>query len=82
MSDKQKKVASSVGMKRSVETSKLLHFRAKEVVPDRVRIMRQVSPRHTVWKFQYFSVSEFLREIKVRNLRGPKKLKGSYFLFL
>merc|ERR1712029_155342 len=41
VSDKQKKVASSVGMKRSVETSKLLHYRAKEVVPDRVRIMRQ-----------------------------------------
>ena len=50
MSDKQKKVASSVGMKRSVETSKLLHYRAKEVVPDRVRIMRQVS----LSQFVYF----------------------------
>ena len=30
-------------MKRSVETSKLLQHRAKEVVPDRIRQMRQVS---------------------------------------
>ena len=30
-------------MKRSVETSKLLQHRAKEVVPDRIRQMRQVN---------------------------------------
>jgi len=41
VSDERKKVPSSVGMKRSVETSKLLQHRAKEVVPDRIRQMRQ-----------------------------------------
>ena len=43
VSDERKKVPSSVGMKRSVETSKLLQHRAKEVVPDRIRQMRQVN---------------------------------------
>ena len=43
VSDERKKVPSSVGMKRSVDTSKLLQHRAKEVVPDRIRQMRQVN---------------------------------------
>ena len=40
-SDEQKKVASSTGMKRSVETSALIHYRAETIVPDRIRRMRK-----------------------------------------
>ena len=42
VSDEQKKVPSSVGMKRSVETSTLIHYRANHVVPERIRQMRKV----------------------------------------
>ena len=49
-------------MKRSVETSKLLQHRAKEVVPDRIRQMRQVSTLG----------------VKIRNLKVDFKTGGTW----
>lgn len=41
VSDERKKVPSSEGMKRSIETSPLIHQRAQVVVPQRIQLMRK-----------------------------------------
>ena len=53
VSDEQKKVPSSTGMKRSVETSTLIHYRANQVVPERIRQMRKV--RYVRYFFKYIA---------------------------
>lgn len=41
MKDSKKKVSSAIGMKRSMETSELLKYRAKNVVPERTNRIQQ-----------------------------------------
>jgi hypothetical protein len=42
--DARKKVGSTKGMQTSVETSKLLKFRAEQIVPNRIEEMIKVKP--------------------------------------
>nr|QFU80955.1 MevPPD [Eotetranychus kankitus] len=49
--DKEKDVASTSGMKRSVETSELIHHRAEKVVPERCIQMRKAIKEKNFTKF-------------------------------
>ena len=67
--DARKKVPSSVGMRRGVETSELLRFRAEEIVPKRADEMSAAIAERDFEKFAQITMKDS-NQVRLRHSEG------------
>ncbi|VDK54075.1 unnamed protein product, partial [Cylicostephanus goldi] len=79
LDDAEKEVGSSIGMRRTVETSELLKYRAESVVPDRIRRLTAAFKTRNFEEFARITMADS-NQLHAVCLDSFPPLRVSYFL--